>query len=152
MPFPFATKSLIPKSSNLLQPIRATYQYDIFPFFKSFKHINRQRCKLLYGLPVLVYLPHTLISIYTLYGMSILRHNLLLSGVFFSALPVDRGGHIDVRSDPTLPLRHGPKTRYGWAANPFPTGTFTPQDTPSFARRDNVLLKHAVFASLGAAG
>jgi len=29
-------------------------------------------------------------------------------------------------------LRHGRKTRYGWMANPFPTGTFTRQDTPSF--------------------
>ena len=35
-------------------------------------------------------------------------------------------------------LRHGTKTRYGWVANPYPTGTFTPQETPSFARRDNV--------------
>ena len=29
-------------------------------------------------------------------------------------------------------------TRYGWAANPYPTGTCTPQETPSFARRDNL--------------
>jgi hypothetical protein len=28
-------------------------------------------------------------------------------------------------------------TRYGWVANPFPTGTRTPQETPSFTRRDN---------------
>ena len=35
-------------------------------------------------------------------------------------------------------LRHGPKTRYGWVASPYPTGTSTPQDAPSFARRDNV--------------
>jgi len=43
-------------------------------------------------------------------------------------------------------LRHGSKARYGWVANPyrkslltpFPTGTFTLQDTPSFPRRDNV--------------
>ncbi len=42
-------------------------------------------------------------------------------------------------------LRHGSKARYGWVANPYrksllfslPTGTFTLQDTPSFARRDN---------------
>jgi hypothetical protein len=34
-------------------------------------------------------------------------------------------------------LRHGRKTRYGWVANPCPTGTCTPQDTPGFARRDN---------------
>jgi len=38
----------------------------------------------------------------------------------------------------SLSLRHGPKTRYGWMASPYPTGTFTLQDTPSFARRDNV--------------
>jgi hypothetical protein len=30
-------------------------------------------------------------------------------------------------------------TRYGWVASPYPTGTCTPQETPSFARRDNVL-------------
>lgn len=29
-------------------------------------------------------------------------------------------------------------TRYGWAANPCPTGTCTPQDTLSFAQRDNI--------------
>ena len=34
-------------------------------------------------------------------------------------------------------LRHRSKTRYGWVASPYPTGTCTPQDTPSFARRDN---------------
>ena len=34
-------------------------------------------------------------------------------------------------------LRNEIKTRYGWVANPYPTGTFTPQDTPSFAQRDN---------------
>ena len=38
-------------------------------------------------------------------------------------------------------LRHRSKTRYGWVASPFPMGTFTPQDTPSFARRDNVALQ-----------
>ena len=37
----------------------------------------------------------------------------------------------------SFPLRHGPKTRYGCAANAYPTGTFTLQDTPSFARRDS---------------
>ena len=29
-------------------------------------------------------------------------------------------------------LRHGRKTRYGWMANPYPSGTFTLQETPSF--------------------
>ena len=36
-------------------------------------------------------------------------------------------------------LRHRRKTRYGWVASPFPTGTFTLLDTPSFAWRDNVV-------------
>jgi len=34
-------------------------------------------------------------------------------------------------------LRHRRKTRYGWVASPYPTGTSTPKDMPSFARRDN---------------
>ena len=46
---------------------------------------------------------------------------------------------------PLAGLRHGPKARYGWVARPYddallhrhPTGTFTRQETPSFARRDN---------------
>jgi len=35
------------------------------------------------------------------------------------------------------PLRHRRNTRYGWLAKPYPTGTFTLQDAPSFAWRDN---------------
>jgi len=31
----------------------------------------------------------------------------------------------------------GINTRYGWVANPYPTGTLTLQDSPGFARRDN---------------
>ena len=34
-------------------------------------------------------------------------------------------------------LRHGRKTRYGWVASPYPTRTFTLQETPSFSWRDN---------------
>jgi hypothetical protein len=34
-------------------------------------------------------------------------------------------------------LRHGRKTRYGWVASPYPTGTFTLQETPSFSWRSN---------------
>ena len=34
-------------------------------------------------------------------------------------------------------LRHGRKTRYGWVANPYPTGTFTLPETPSLSWRDN---------------
>src|SRR5262245_21419201 len=34
-------------------------------------------------------------------------------------------------------LRHGRKTRYGWVARPYPTGTCTLQETPSFSWRDN---------------
>ena len=41
------------------------------------------------------------------------------------------------------PLRSRTNTRYGRVANPYPTGTFTPQETPSFARRDNVKPKAA---------
>ena len=37
-------------------------------------------------------------------------------------------------------LRHRRNTRYGWMANPYPTGTFTLQDAPSFAWRANVEL------------
>ena len=41
------------------------------------------------------------------------------------------------------PLRSRTNTRYGRVASPYPTGTFTPQETPSFARRDNVQAKAA---------
>src|SRR5437867_7437233 len=34
-------------------------------------------------------------------------------------------------------LRHGGKTRYGWVANPYPTGTFTLQETPSLSWREH---------------
>jgi hypothetical protein len=34
-------------------------------------------------------------------------------------------------------LRHRRNTRYGWVANPCPTGTCTLQDAPSFAWRNN---------------
>ena len=34
-------------------------------------------------------------------------------------------------------LRHRRNTRYGWVASPYPTGTFTLQDTPSFSWREN---------------
>ena len=34
-------------------------------------------------------------------------------------------------------LRHGRKTRYGWLARPYPPGTFTRQETPSFSWRDH---------------
>src|SRR5438876_1697332 len=37
----------------------------------------------------------------------------------------------------TSRLRHGRKTRYGWVATPYPTGTFTLQETPSLSWRDN---------------
>ena len=38
------------------------------------------------------------------------------------------------------PLRHKRNTRYGWLAKPFPTGTYTLQDAPSFAWRSNVAI------------
>src|SRR5262245_28627235 len=34
-------------------------------------------------------------------------------------------------------LRHGRKTRYGWMASPYPTGTFTLPEMPSFSWREN---------------
>jgi hypothetical protein len=34
-------------------------------------------------------------------------------------------------------LRHGRKTRYGWVATPYPTGTFTLLETPSLSWREN---------------
>jgi hypothetical protein len=37
----------------------------------------------------------------------------------------------------SLRLRHGRKTRYGWVASPYPTGTFTLLETPSLSWRDN---------------
>lgn len=36
------------------------------------------------------------------------------------------------------PLRNGTNTRYERVANPYPTVTCTQQETPSFARRDNI--------------
>ena len=41
------------------------------------------------------------------------------------------------------PLRNGTNTRYGRVASPYPTGTYTPQETPSLARHDNVWGKAA---------
>jgi hypothetical protein len=38
-------------------------------------------------------------------------------------------------------LRLRRKTRYGWVASPYPTGTFTPQEAPSLSRRDNATLQ-----------
>jgi hypothetical protein len=34
-------------------------------------------------------------------------------------------------------LRHRRNTRYGWVASPYPAGTYTQQDTPSFSWRCN---------------
>ena len=39
-----------------------------------------------------------------------------------------------------IQLRHRRNTRYGWVANPYPTGTCTLQDASSFAWRTNALL------------
>jgi hypothetical protein len=38
---------------------------------------------------------------------------------------------------PVTRLLNKINTRYGWMVNPYPTGTFTLQDTLSFAQRDN---------------
>ncbi len=40
-------------------------------------------------------------------------------------------------------LRHKRNTQYGWVANPYPAGTFTLQDAPSFAWRANASIKGA---------
>ncbi|MGH8656462.1 MAG: hypothetical protein ACREYE_31645 [Gammaproteobacteria bacterium] len=32
---------------------------------------------------------------------------------------------------------HAPKGQYEWVASPYPTGTFTLQDAPSFSQREN---------------
>ena len=37
----------------------------------------------------------------------------------------------------TTTTPRGLKTRYGWGASPYPTGTFTRQETPSFSWRAN---------------
>lgn len=43
-----------------------------------------------------------------------------------------------LRSVPATPaLRRTRNTRYGWVVSPYPTGTSTRQDAPSFAWRDN---------------
>ena len=44
---------------------------------------------------------------------------------------------VSADTTPPTPLRQRRKTRYGWVASPCPTGTFTLQEMPSFARRDN---------------
>ena len=42
-------------------------------------------------------------------------------------------------------LRHRRNTRYGWVVNPFPVGTYTRQDAPSFAWRANGSLTRGGF-------
>jgi len=75
----------------------------------------------------------------------------------FEAVPALQGVRSPLRPTGSLPtlrpfcsphifmqLRHGPKARYGWVANPyrrtllpfFPTGTFTLQDAPRFAESE----------------
>lgn len=44
-------------------------------------------------------------------------------------------------------LRRRCNTRYGWVVSPYPTGTRTPQDTPSFAWHNNDPHQRAVHAS-----
>ena len=46
--------------------------------------------------------------------------------------------HLDC-SPHSARLRLRRKTRYGWMASPFPTGTFTLQDSPSFAWRETAM-------------
>ena len=44
-------------------------------------------------------------------------------------------------------LRIGRKTRYGWLAKPYPTGTFTLQDTPSFLGATTTKLRGAALVT-----
>ena len=67
----------------------------------------------------------------------------------FEAVPALQGARLPLRppgyavyASPILfavspRLRHGRKTRYGWVARPYPTGTFTLQEMPSFSWREN---------------
>ena len=45
-----------------------------------------------------------------------------------------------------LQFRRGRNTRYGWTVNPFPTGSFTLQDAPSFAWRSNAYITGRAFS------
>jgi hypothetical protein len=49
-------------------------------------------------------------------------------------------------------LRHGRKTRYGWMAHPYPTGTFTLQETPSFLGAITLGLRRAWQPQRGTSG
>src|SRR5262249_1466007 len=44
-------------------------------------------------------------------------------------------------------LRHGRQTRYGWVAHPYPTRTFTLQETPSLSWRENA--RHELLLETG---
>ena len=51
----------------------------------------------------------------------------------------------------SLSLRYRLNTRYGWVANPYLTGTFTPQDVSDLSRHDDNkfsqrLVRQAFFA------
>jgi hypothetical protein len=50
-----------------------------------------------------------------------------------------------IRSGLTLLLSKC-NTRYGWLARPYPMGTFTPQETPSFAWRTNASAERRAIA------
>jgi hypothetical protein len=47
---------------------------------------------------------------------------------------------LTLESISNLRLRATRKTRYGWSTKPYPTGTFTQQDAPSFACRTNAFV------------
>ncbi|MGH8652618.1 MAG: hypothetical protein ACREYE_10815, partial [Gammaproteobacteria bacterium] len=46
-------------------------------------------------------------------------------------------------------LLHRRNTRYGWVASPYPTGTLTLQDAPSFSQRDNAQAQPTRFSAVG---
>ena len=70
MPLPFTAKRFVAEPSNLAQARWATQANDILPFLITLQYVDRETIELFRGLSVLVYLPHTENSIYTVFGMS----------------------------------------------------------------------------------
>jgi hypothetical protein len=67
--FPFSSKRLVPKTSDEHQSSRAGYLYDILPFLVALLDFHWRLGQLLAPSPMFIYRPHTINSIYTVYGM-----------------------------------------------------------------------------------
>ncbi len=67
---PFGSQGLIPKPLNQSQSARAGDGYDILPFLVSLQYLDRKLGNALHDAAMLKYLPHTINSIHTIYGMS----------------------------------------------------------------------------------